>query len=93
MFSVEAGSAIGEPVEVTTDNRGMNAEEWADLAVNKIIGVAVNSSPLVREQAMAYKNVIRMLLVSYFAKVAASERSTIRVFLEQEGYSDLARRL
>ena len=93
MFNINVAMDVGSPVVVTTENRGMNSEEWAELAVNKIVGISINSSPLIREQAMAYKNVIRAVLVGYFEQVAKSERNTLRVFLEQEGYSDLARRL
>ena len=91
--SVGISMEVGSPLVVTTQNRGMNAEEWADLAVNKIVGVSINSSPLIREQALTYKSIIRALLVGYFEKVAESERGTLRIFLEHEGYSDLARRL
>ena len=46
-----------------------------------------------REQALAYQNHIKALLVDYFHKVAQSERATIKVILEKQGYADIAKNI
>ena len=89
MFNVSVESSIGTPTVVTTDNRGMNAEEWAELAVNRIVAVSANAPPQVREQAFAYKAMIKALLVDYFQKVAKSEKSTAKTIWNEQGMDGL----
>jgi hypothetical protein len=85
------GVNIGDPYVVTTHNRGHNAEEMADLALNKIIHVGSNSHPLIIEQAKAFKEQIRYILIEYFRKAQEEERSTLKVKLVQHGFDDLAK--
>ena len=89
MFNVSVESNIGTPTVVTTTNRGMNAEEWAELAVNRIVAVSANAPPQVREQAFAYKAMIKALLIDYFKKVAKSEKATAKTFLNEQGLESL----
>jgi len=89
MFDVSVKSDIGTPTVVTTNNRGMNAEEWAELAVNRIVSVSANAPPQVREQAFAYKAIIKALLIDYFDKVAKSERSTVKAIWNEQGMEGL----
>ena len=89
MFNVSVESSIGTPTVVTTDNRGMNAEEWAELAVNRIVAVSANAPPQVREQAFAYKAMIKALLIDYFKKVAKSEKSTAKTIWNEQGLEGL----
>ena len=89
LFDVSVKSSVGTPMVVTTHNRGMNAEEWAELAVNRIVSVSANAPSQVREQAFAYKAIIKTLLIDYFDKVAKSERSTVKTIWNQEGLEGL----
>ena len=89
LFDVSVKSSVGIPMVVTTQNRGMNAEEWAELAVNRIVSVSANAPSQVREQAFAYKAIIKALLIDYFDKVAKSERSTAKTIWNQEGLEGL----
>ena len=83
-----------EPVTViTTENRGMNAEEWAEAAVRRIVSVSMNSPMPIHEQALAFRGNVKNILVHYFKKVARSERTTVRAILEKEGYFDLAKKM
>jgi hypothetical protein len=93
MFSVNVESNIGSPTVVTTTDRGMNAEEWAELAVKRIVDVSMDTPMPLREQALAYQKYIKALLVDYFHKVAQSERATIKVILEKQGYADIAKNI
>jgi hypothetical protein len=91
MLSLNA--TVGTPAVVTTTNRGMNAEEWAELAVKRIVSISADTPMPLREQAIAYRGQIKALLVDYFQKVARSERTTIKAILEREGYSDVAKNI
>jgi hypothetical protein len=93
MFNVEVKADIGNPIVVTTTDRGMNAEEWAELAVKRIVSISADTPMPLREQAIAYRDHIKALLIDYFHKVAQSERSTIKVILEQQGYSEIAKNI
>ena len=89
MFDIKVESNIGTATVVTTVNRGMNVEEWAELAVNRIVAVSANAPPQVREQAFAYKAMIKALLIDYFDKVARSERSTAHTIWNEKGMEGL----
>ena len=93
MFNLKVESNIGDPIVVTTKNRGMDAEEWAELAVQRIVAISSATPMPLREQAIAYRNHIKALLVDYFHKVRQSERSTIKVILEQQGHADIAKNI
>jgi aspartate oxidase len=43
MSGLIAGGEVGNVFVVTTNNRGMNAEEMADLAINRILNVSDNT--------------------------------------------------
>ena len=93
MFSVSVESNVGSPTVVTTTDRGMNAEEWAELAVKRIVSISADTPMPLREQAIAYRDHIKALLIDYFHKVAQSERATIKVILEQQGHLEIAKNI
>ena len=71
----------------------MNAEEWAELAVKRIVSISADTPMPLREQAVAYRAQIKALLIDYFHKVAQSERATIKVILEKQGHLDIAKNI
>lgn len=85
-----AGVSLGDPLVVVTQNRGMSPDEWADLAVNKILSISDTAPMPLREQAQAFQSHIRDLLLFYFHKVAQSERTTIAAILRKEGFPHIA---
>ena len=89
MFSLE--TSVSSPTVITTSHRGMNPEEWAEAAVHRIVAVSMDAPMPIREQALAYRDSIKALLMDYFQKVAASERTTIKSKLQQEGFAEVAR--
>ena len=91
MLSLSA--TVGTPAVVTTTNRGMHAEEWAELAVKRIVSISADTPMPLREQAVAYRAQIKALLIDYFHKVAQSERATIKVILEKQGHLDIAKNI
>ena len=91
MFDMDGN--VGSVTVTATVNRGMNAEEWAELAVRKIVSVSMDSPMPIREQAFAFREDIKNILIHYFKKVARSERTTVRAILEKEGYFELAKHI
>ena len=73
----------------TTNNRGSTPEELADRALDKIIYVGSNAHPFIREQAEAFKDSIRHVLVFYMQETARAERVTIANKLRQAGHPEL----
>lgn len=88
-----ADGDLGSVTVVATVNRGMSADEWVELAVNKIISVAADAPMPIREQALAYQDQIRTVLRFYFRKVARSERTTVAAMLRKEGSAQLANKI
>jgi hypothetical protein len=68
---------------------GHTPEQIAEMALAKIIYVAQDANPLIREQAEAYKNHIRHVLVQYMKKAIKSNHTTIANKLREAGHSDL----
>jgi hypothetical protein len=91
MFDMDGN--VGSVMVTTTANRGMNAEEWAEAAVQRIISVSLDSPMPIREQAFAFREDVKKILIHYFEKVARSERTTVRAILEEGGYSELAKHI
>jgi len=85
-----ADGDLGSVTVVATVNRGMSADEWVEIATNKIISVAADAPMPIREQALAYQDQIRTVLRFYFTKVARSERVTVAAVLRKEGFAQLA---
>jgi hypothetical protein len=81
---------IGSVTVHTTDYRGATPEELADRAVDRIIYVGGNSHPVIVQQAVAYKDSIRQLLVHYFREAQEAERNTICGKLMLQGHTDLS---
>ena len=86
---LEAG--LGENFKViTTQNRGHSPDELADLALAKILYIGDNAHPLISQQAHAFKEHIRGVLVKYLARAQQSERTTIIAHLSLQGHDDMA---
>lgn len=78
---------------ITTSNGGMTPEQVAELALAKIIYVGDEANPLLKEQALAYKNSIRQVLVFYMKQAIRSNHTTIANKLHEAGHSELTKLL
>lgn len=84
----------GEGVKVmTTQGRGFTPEEIADRAVNKIISVGSQTHPAIRDQAQAFKENIRDVLVFYIKEAVQSDRVTLSNRLKEAGHPELVKLL
>lgn len=77
----------------TTNNRGFTPEEIAERALDKIISVGSQSHPAIRDQAEAFRNQIREVLVFYMKEAVKSDRTTMAVKLRDAGHPELIKLL
>ena len=90
MFSVETSTSVA-PVSISvTSNRGHTVEELAEMCLGKIVHVSDAASPEVQQQARAYFDKVRNVLVYYMKQAVASDRTTTYNLLKQQGHEDLA---
>lgn len=90
MFSLQSGLANSPVKVIATSNRGLNAEEITDMALGKILSVADTAPPAIREQAIAFRDRLRAVLVHYIAQAQRSERTTLIGQLRLAGHHDAA---
>jgi len=80
MFKGEIGSANVH----TTQNRGHSAEELAEMALNKIVFIGSDIPDPIKEQALAYRENLRDVLIFYMRQAMLSERTTMRAEIMAE---------
>ena len=89
MISVHGlGESSGIQV-FTKDHGGFTPEELAERALDKIIQVGDQSHPLVRDQAIAFRNHIRGVLVFYMNEAVKFDRVTLAHKLRESGHPEL----
>ena len=90
MLDVSASISVGNIEVLTTDNKGHSIEEVAQMAADRILYVADEAPPPIRDQAMAFKDTLKQTLIYYMRQAVEQDRATICAKLRQTGYSDLA---
>ena len=90
MFDASGNSEIGEVAVFTSTDRGHSPEEMAEMALNKIMLVSEDAPPVIREQALAYKDRLKDTLIFYMNRMAQSERTTIWALMKKQGHEDIA---
>jgi hypothetical protein len=83
----------GGAIVHTTSGRGFTPEEIAERALDKIIYVGSESHPAIRDQAEAFRENIRAVLVLYLKEAVKSDRTTIANRLREAGHPDLVKLL
>lgn len=87
-FDVVTGE-VGTVEVHTTHERGSNPEELAERALNKILYIGENTHPALKEQAEAFKDSIRTVLVFYLKEAVRAHNATIANRLRKAGHEDL----
>ena len=82
--------SVGTVGVQTTSNRGFTPEEVAERCLDKIIHVSEDAMPAVKDQANAFRNSIRAVLVFYMKEAIRSDRTTVYNALCDAGQKDLA---
>lgn len=90
----DAGVLLGGGIIVrTTNNRGFTPEEVAEVALDKIIYVGEQTHPAIRDQAQAFKEHIRHVLVFYMKEAIKNDRATIAIRMKDAGHPELIKLL
>jgi len=74
---------------MATQGRGFTPEEVAERALDKIISVGNQSHPAIREQAEAYREQIRKVLIFYMKEAVRTHNVTLANKFKQAGYPEL----
>lgn len=89
MITVEMPVLTSGVSVVTTQNRGWDAEELAQRAVDKIIFVGDQSHPAVQAQARAFKVQVKHVVAFYLKEAVEQDRATIAQRLREAGHPEL----
>ena len=88
-LSVVSGAEVRDVRVITTHGRGCTPEEVAERALAKIINVGDKSHPLLRDQAHAFQDNIRHLLVFYMYEAINSHNTTVANRLREAGHPEI----
>ena len=88
MFDLAAG-AVGSVMVMTTEGRGFTPEEIADRALDKIMHVGSQTHPAIRDQAEAFRENIRKVIVFYMHEAIRSHNVTLVSKFKQAGHPEL----
>ncbi len=88
MFDVLSG-AVGNVQVMSTNGRGFTPEEIAEPALDKIIFVGSELHPAIRDQAEAFRENIRQVLVQSMYQAIRSHNVTLVNKFTKAGYPEL----
>lgn len=88
MFNLATGN-VGSVMVMATEGRGFTPEEIAERALDKIIYVGSHAHPAIRDQAEAFKDSIRQVLIHYMHEAVRSHNVTLVNKFTQAGHPEL----
>jgi hypothetical protein len=88
VFDLISGD-VGSVMVMSTQGRGFTPEEVAERALDKIIYVGSSTHPAIRDQAEAFKDSIRNVLVHYMHEAVRSHNVTLVNKFIQAGHPEL----
>lgn len=88
MFEIITGEAGSVSVS-TTSHRGSTPEEIAERALDKILYIGSNAHPALRDQAEAFKDNLRSVLVYYMRDAIRANNVTLENKFRKVGHEDL----
>lgn len=88
LFDLATGN-VGSVMVMATEGRGFTPEEVAERALDKIIYVGSSTHPAIRDQAEAFKDSIRQVLVYYMHEAVRSHNVTLVNKFRQAGHPEL----
>ena len=89
MFNVNV-SQLGNVIVKTSDKGGLNNEQIADLAVDKIASVSENAPSHLKEQAKLFREQLKGIIHHYILLARKEERATIMEALRSNGQKEMA---
>ncbi len=88
MLDLATGN-VGSVMVMSTEGRGFTPEEVAERALDKIIYVGSQAHPAIRDQAEAFKDSIRQVLVFYMHEAVRSHNVTLVNKFTKAGHPEL----
>ena len=85
-----SAAKVGDFLVKTTENRGFTPEEITEDLLTKLIFISGESHPVIREQAVAFRDQIRPVIVYYMKQAVRSDRTTLAAQLLKQGHNDMA---
>ena len=85
-----ATTAVGNVMIATTSNRGHTPEELAERCAERLISISQDAHPALRDQALAFKADITVLLTKYLKEAVTNDRVTVYNALVDAGHPQLA---
>lgn len=82
--------AVGDVLVKTTNERGFSAEEHAEDLLAKILYISDTAHPLIKEQAVAFKNAMYPVIVYHMKAAMKSDRTTLMGQLRKNGQFEMA---
>ncbi|MBM4179675.1 MAG: hypothetical protein FJ211_10160 [Ignavibacteria bacterium] len=90
MFTQELQTTVF-PVEVSVSKDGGHPPEfWAKRAVDRIICIENSVSPVISEQARAFRAQIEHVILQSMVRAIACDRGKVGLMLTEAGYPQLA---
>ena len=93
MLSASGGALLGEIKAMNVSGRGFTPEELADNAVDRIISISSSADPVIRQQAEAFRDHIRSVLISYGHQCIRSHGTTLTNRFRNAGHPELIKLL
>jgi hypothetical protein len=87
----ELETAIGNVQIMTSSGRGFSAEELAERALNQIINVGDNAPPVIAEQARAFRENLREVLIYFMREAMRSRNVTLAAKFTEAGFPELVK--
>jgi len=87
----ELETAIGTVHIMTSNGRGFSAEELTERALNQIINVGENAPPVIAEQARAYRENLREVLLYFMREAMRSRNVTLANKFVEAGFPELVK--
>ena len=89
MFNVGVSQA-GNVNVMNSDKGGLNNEQIAELAVDKIVSISDEAPPHVRQQANQFREHLKKVLYHYLLLARNEERASIVHILRSNGQKETA---
>jgi hypothetical protein len=84
-------SALGTVQVFTTNNRGFSSEELAERALSYIINIGDNAPPVIADQARAFQENLREVLIYFMHEAMRSRNVTLAAKFTQAGFPELVK--
>jgi hypothetical protein len=82
---------LGQVGVHTTQNKGHDAEFWAEQATKKICEISMDAPEHVKQQAIAFQNQVYTVILHSIKNAINSNNVTYVNLLRQQGHDDMAK--